>query len=252
MINTESEFAVVTPGWRERALFYGGLQRGTVHGEIVRSVLQFKSFPWAFFQRGMDAVANMDGAGSKAAMTAYLLVSTTLAGAMVMQTKEVLSGKDPRKMFDEDWYKFWGSAFIAGGALGFYGDFIYAANQTRYGSGPVEALAGPTVGPLLELAVVQPLGAARTMLEGKSGEDALRRLASQTALDLKGFIPGANAWYAKAALDHLVFQQVLEALQPGYLTSMRRRAAREFGASWWWEPGETAPERLPDFSRALE
>jgi hypothetical protein len=48
-VNTESEFAIVTPGWRERAQFYGDLQRGTVKGEIARSVLQFKSFPWAMF-----------------------------------------------------------------------------------------------------------------------------------------------------------------------------------------------------------
>ena len=246
-VNTESEFAIVTPGWRERALFHGSIQRGTVPGEIWRSVLQFKSFPWAFFQRSMDAVANMDGAASKTGMTAYLLVSTTLAGAMILQTKEVLSGKDPRKMAGEDWYKFWGSAFISGGALGFYGDFIYSANQTRYGTGPVEALAGPTVGPLLELALVQPLGAARKAIEGKD-----THLAAQTIADLKGFVPFNNAWYAKAAIDHLVWQQVMEALSPGYLSSIRRRTQREFGQDWWYDVGESVPSRMPDFGKAFE
>jgi hypothetical protein len=46
-------------------------------------------------------------------------------------------------MLDKDWYKFWGAAFLQGGALGIYGDFLYGINQTRYGSGPIEALAGP-------------------------------------------------------------------------------------------------------------
>jgi hypothetical protein len=246
-VNTESEFAIVTPGWKERALFHGSIQRGTVPGEIWRSILQFKSFPWAFFQRGMDAVANMDGPGSKAGMTAYLLMSTTLAGAMTMQTKEMLSGKDPRKMFDEDWYKFWGSAFIYGGALGFYGDFIYSVNQTRYGSGPVEAISGPTLGPLLELALVQPLTAAKKAIEGKD-----THLAAQTIGDLKGFVPFNNAWYAKAAIDHLVWQQVMEALSPGYLSSIRRRTQREYGQDWWYDLGETTPSRLPNFGAALE
>jgi hypothetical protein len=77
-VNTESEFAIVTPGWKERAQFFAGKQRGTVKGRGRRSVLQFKSFPWAFFQRGMDAVANMDGVDSKAVMSAYLITSTTL------------------------------------------------------------------------------------------------------------------------------------------------------------------------------
>ena len=247
-INSESEFAVVTPGYRERAAFYGGLasERGTVQGEIYRSMLQFKSFPWAFFQRGMDLVANQDGPMSKAATVAYLIVASTLAGAMTMQTKEMLAGKDPRKMTDENWHKFWGSAFLTGGALGFYGDFLYSVNQTRYGSGPIEAMAGPTAGPLLELALVQPLTAAKNAIEGKE-----THLAAQTLQDLKGFVPGGNAWYAKAALDHLIWQQVMEALSPGYLANIRRRTMREYGQDWWWGLGENAPSRPPALSEAI-
>ena len=248
-VNTESEFAIVTPGWQERALFYGGLasQRGTVPGEIWRSVLQFKSFPWAFFQRGMDAVANMDGPASKAAMVAYIIASTTMAGAMISQTKEVLGGKDPRKMADDDWYKFWGQAFISGGALGFYGDFLYSVNQTRYGSGPIEALSGPTMGPLLELLLVQPLTAAKNAIEGKD-----THLMAQTVQDLKGYVPGGNAWMTKTVLDHLIWQNVLESLSPGYLSSIRRRTQREYGQDFWWQLGETSPERAPNWGAALQ
>ncbi len=246
-VNTESEFAIVTPGWRERALFHGSIQRGTVPGEIWRSILQFKSFPWAFFQRGMDAVANQDGPSSKAAMIAYIVTATTLAGAMTMQTKELLAGKDPRKMADEDWYKFWGAAFVYGGALGFYGDFLYSINQTRYGSGPVEALSGPTLGPLLELSLVQPLTAAKNALEGKD-----THLAAQTITDMKGYVPFNNAWYAKAAIDHLIWQNVMESLSPGYLAGIRRRTMRDYGQDWWWDLGTPAPQRVPNFGAALE
>lgn len=246
VVNTESEFAIVYPGWRERASFYGSVQRGTVPGEIWRSVLQFKAFPWAFLQRGMDLVANQETPGSKAAMVAYLVGATTIAGAMILQTREVLSGKDPRAMADENWFKFWGAAFLQGGALGIYGDFLYSVNQTRYGSGPLEALAGPTMGPLLELGIVQPLTAAKHAMEGKP-----THLAAQTVQDLKGFIPGSNIWYTKAALDHLIWQNVLESLSPGYLATIRQRTQREYGQAWWWEPGEVAPERAPDVSKAI-
>jgi hypothetical protein len=44
----------------------------------------------------------------------------------------------------------------------------------------------------------------------------------------------------------------MEALNPGYLTSMRRRTQREYGQQWWWEPGDVAPERAPDFAKAVE
>lgn len=244
-VNTESEFAIVTPGYRERATFFAGIasQRGTLPGELWRSVLQFKSFPWAAFHRMADATMNADGPVGKASMVAYLVAATTLAGAMTLQTKEVLSGKDPRDMSDP---KFWGAAFMQGGALGIYGDFLYSVNQTRYGTGPLEVMAGPTVGPLLELGVVQPLTALKNAVDGKP-----THLGAQTFQDLKGFVPGANVWYAKAALDHLVWQNVMEALSPGYLASMRSRARKEYGQDFWWAPGEATPERAPDAARAL-
>ena len=245
-INTESEFAIVTPGWKERAAFYGDLQRGTVKGEIFRSMLQFKAFPWAFLQRSMDAYANMDGPVSKAGMTAWLIGTTTLAGAMIMQTREVLAGKDPLSMMDKNWYKFWGKAFLQGGALGIFGDFLYGANQTRQGSGILETVSGPTLGPLLELGLVQPMNAAAKRLEGKD-----THLGAQTISDLKGFVPGNNIWYLKAATEHLVWQRVMEALSPGYLATIRAKTAKDANQEWWWKPGETTPERGPDMERVL-
>lgn len=249
-VNTESEFAIVTPGWKERAQFYSGLagERGTVIGEIARSALQFKSFPWAYFQRGMDAIANQDTAASKAGMTAYLIASTTLAGMMLMQTREMISGKDPRAMFDrEDWWKVWGQAFLYGGALGIYGDFLSGINETRYGSGPLEAASGPTLGPLLELGIVQPLNAAKARMEGKD-----THLGAQTFQDIKGFIPGGNIWYTKTALDHMVWQNVMESLSPGYLSAIRSKTLKTTGQDWWWTPGELTPERTPAFQAAME
>ena len=248
-VNTESEFAIVSPGWHERAQFYSGLagERGTVMGEIARSALQFKAFPWAYFQRSLDAVANGETATSKAAMTAYLIASSTLAGMMLMQTREMIAGKDPRAMFDrEDWWKVWGQAFLYGGALGIYGDFLSGINETRYGSGPLETMAGPTAGPLLELFAVQPLTALKQKTQGKD-----THLAAQTIQDLKGFVPGGNIWYLKTALDHLVWQNVMESLSPGYLSAIRSKTLKTTGQDWWWQPGELTPERAPALGQAI-
>ena len=247
-VNSESEFAIVTPGWKERSDFYGGVasKRGTAGGELWRAVLQFKSFPYTQLLRMFDAVANEKTPASKAGMTAALIVATTIAGAMLTQVREMLAGKDPRAMADENWMKFWGSAFLSGGALGIYGDFLYSANQTRMGSGPLEVLAGPTIGPLLELAATQPMGALRKRMEGKESH-----LAAQSVQDIKGFIPGSNIWYLKQALDHMIWQQVLEALNPGYMASIRSKTLKEYGQKWWYEPGEMLPERAPDFGAAV-
>jgi hypothetical protein len=131
--------------------------------------------------------------------------------------------------------------------LGIYGDFLYGINETRWGSGVIESMSGPTLGPILELGLVQPLNAAKKAVEGKE-----TNLLSQTVQDLKGFFPGANIWYAKAALDHMVWQQIMESLQPGYLQSIRSRTMKQTGQDWWWKPGELTPERAPDLEKAIE
>jgi hypothetical protein len=115
------------------------------------------------------------------------------------------------------------------------------------GSGPVEAMAGPTIGPLLELGLVLPLDAAKKRDRGQG--HAPRRAAHEPA---KGFVPGNNIWYTKAATEHLVWQRVMEMLSPGYLNTIRSKTAKEYGQDWWWQPGRPAPDRLPDLGRAVE
>lgn len=247
-INTESEFAVVTPGWAERSAFYATAQRGTAEGEIKRAVLQFKSFPWTYFQRQFDAVANMEGGTSKTAMTAYLILASALVGAMYLQVREMLAGKDPRAMFKdpESSLAFWGKAFITGGAMGIYGDAIGSLGQARFGTGPLESLAGPTIQPLVEMGVATYRG-GKSLYEGKDPKAALGTIAR----DVKGFVPGGNLWYGKAALDNLIWNRALESLAPGYLNNIRRRETRE-GQDRWWELDDTWPTRLPNMSEAIK
>jgi len=142
--------------------------------------------------------------------------------------------------------RIWPAALLAAGALGIYGDFLYSVNQTRYGSGPLEALAGPTLGPLLEMGVVLPLNAAKAAIEGRESH-----FLANEARTAKGFVPFGNVWYTKAALDHLIWQQVMEALSPGYLSNIRSRTAKEYGQDWWWTPGEAIPDRAPNLGAAI-
>lgn len=238
-VNSESRMAIVEPGWRERA------QIANVIGEgpLAKAVFQFKSFPFAQFERMWDAAMSRPSTGGKVGTLAAVMTMTTLAGAMLMQTREMLSGKDPRPVTD---WKFWLAAFLNGGSLGIYGDFLYSINQTRYGSGPLEALAGPTLGPMMELLATQPLAAIKGQVEGKQ-----THFWAQEFQDLKGFVPGANLWYTKAAVDHILMQNVMETLSPGYLSSIRSKTQREYGQDWFWSPGEFAPHRPPDLNAAL-
>jgi hypothetical protein len=145
----------------------------------------------------------------------------------------------------DDW-KFWAAAFLKGGSLGLYGDFLFSqSGTTRYGTGPLEAIAGPTIGAAADLATF----IAQAPGQMARGEEP--KVAAKSINILKGFVPGQNLWFTKAATDHMIFQNAQEALNPGYLAGMRGRTISEFGTDWWWMPGEPLPSRAPDLGNAL-
>lgn len=242
-LTSESHLAVIEPGWKQRARMYGGLQRGDVRDEFTRSFWQFKAFPMAQFENMVSLGMSRDTAAGKAAFLTIMPVAMTLAGAMMIQVQEILGGKDPRPMAD---WKFWAAAFMKGGSLGIYGDFLFSGGQTRQGSGPIEVVAGPTIGLFAELANL----AHKAKQDAEKGEP--ERTAARAVMLAKSMVPAQNLWMTKAATDHLIFQKVQETLNPGYLASMRARTEREYGTEWWWEPGETMPYRPPNLGNALE
>ncbi len=242
-LHSESLNAVIEPGWKERARMVGGLQRGNLRDEITRSFWQFKAFPITQFERLRDIGLSRPNAGGKAQFIGAVLLMQTMAGAMMLQTQSLLSGEDPRPM--DDW-KFWLAAFIKGGSLGIYGDFLYSqSGTTRYGSGPLEVLAGPTIGSAAD-AVTALVQAGNAVAAGKD-----THLGAKLLNIAKGYIPGQNLWYTRAATDHIIFQNAQEALSPGYLANMRANSVRQFKQDWWWAPGEFTPDRAPDMANAL-
>jgi hypothetical protein len=101
------------------------------------------------------------------------------------------------------------------------------------------------VGGLVEEALNLTQGNLIQYAQGKethAGAEAIRFI--------KGNTPGANLWYAKAALDHLIWNQAAEYLSPGYLSSMRSRARREFGQDFYWAPDSAVPRRAGPTSLA--
>lgn len=242
-LHSESLNAVIEPGWADRAAMVGGLQRGNLRDEITRSFWQFKAFPVAQFKRMWDIGMSRKSTGGKIGFLSTVMLMQTLAGSMMLQTQSLLSGEDPRPM--NDW-KFWVAAFLKGGSLGLYGDFLFSqAGTTRYGSGPLEALAGPTIGPAAD-AVTALTKAGNAMNSGNP-----THLGANLMNIGKGFLPGSNLWYTRAATDHIIFQNAQEQLSPGYLSNMRASSMKQYGQDWWWTPGAATPERAPDMSKAL-
>lgn len=231
----EVDMAVITPGAREKMITGGGLQRGTWKGELVRSVFLFKSFPISVGRRHWSRAMGMPSAGGRAAYIGAFIASTTILGALSQQLNDMASGRNPREMTGEDAPKFWLGALLKGGGLGLYGDFLLS-DHTRYGGGALASMLGPVAG-LVDDVVKLGQGIPLNAVEGKP---------EQTGGDLvklgKGLIPGANLWYAKAALDHMIFNQLQEYFSPGYLRKVEQRSKKNFNQTYWWRPQDVTPQ----------
>lgn len=228
MILTETDYAVPVADLRTRVMFNSWAPRGTFAGEVIRSAGQFKSFGVSILlTHGRRTIEQ--GAGNGAKYAAGLFIGTTLMGALAMQLKALAGGKDPRPMDDS---QFWGSAVLQGGGFGIFGDFIQSG-ENRFGGGLAETLAGPLIG---------DVGAA---IKARDAWDVARVVKANT--------PGSSLWYSKLAFDRVVTDQIQESIDPNYRQSWRRMAkrARDQRTEYYWNPGETAPERLPDFANAM-
>lgn len=231
----ERKFAVIEPDARIRGAMAWGHNRGTFSGEIVRSAMQFKSFPMTFMMTHMMRAAVQDGAWGKVAAGTKLIGLMTVAGAVTAQMQSIIAGRNPQSMDDR---KFWLQAFIRGGGGGMLGDLIYASS-TRGGDGLKEYLAGPAPG-----AVLSATGDLMQTIAGN------KELSGKTlAQHVKAWTPGSSLWFSKIATDRLIFDQIQTMIDPNYRQTFSRyekRMKKEFGQSFWWRPGETLPARGPN------
>ena len=241
MVDEEINMAVIEPGARERSMLKMGLQRGTWKGEIMRSFFLFKSFPIAMLTRHVGRGLTRGTAGGKAAYIAGLMVGTTILGAAAQQVANVVSGRDPQ---DATKAKFWASAFLKGGSLGIYGDFLFNTN-TQYGNSPLATMSGPVAGYVEDL-----VGLTQgNLMKAAKGEKT--HAGAEAIRFLKSNIPLQNLWYTKAITDRMFFDQMQEAVSPGYMRRVEARARKEFGQSFWWGPGDALPDRPPSIGAAI-
>lgn len=240
----ETNMAIIEPGAREKAMMHGGVERGTAKGELLRSFWQFKSFSIGMIMRHGARGMSQEGWG-KAGYLAALVASTTVLGGMAIQLGEVAAGRDPKDITDD---KKWGvpglrfglASFLKGGAMGLYGDFLFS-DTSQGGSSPLAALGGPIAGDL----------EAIFKLKDNAADGEVNQTGGKLVRLLKSHLPGANLWYTKAATDHLIFNQLQDYFSPGYLRRMKQRARKEFNQSYWWEPGDSTPDRAPNLGAAV-
>jgi len=238
-----SIFAVPEPDARAKALTTAGTARGTLSGETMRFVSQFKSFPvsviLSHFYRGMYE----HGTGRKLSYMAQMIVGTTALGLLALQAKELSKGRDPRPVDA----KTVGAAFLQGGGAGIYGDFLYTGlfGANRFGSNALTTLSGPAAGLFFSDIPRVTTGQFGEVIEGRDP-----KVASDLIRLAKSYTPGGSLWYLRLALEREVFDQLELMADPAKARRRQsatvRRRQNEFDQGYWWRPGRTSPDRAPN------
>ncbi|MDO7216332.1 hypothetical protein Q5M47_13100 [Acinetobacter nosocomialis] len=243
----EQGMAVIEAGLRERTWMTVGA-KGTITGEVFKGLTQFKSFSASFLMRQGSRMVAQEGLKGKAAYGIPLFVTMTLLGGLVVQLRELLNGNDPQTIYDSNDPKKAGSFFmrsvVAGGGLPVLGDILVAGTDTSgrdansFVSGPLgsdfSAVLGLTVGNLTQYN------------EGKDtnfGNEAFKFVKSK--------IPAQNLWYTKAAINRMVFDEMQDAVAPGYREKALRKAEQKQDRERFW--GDDINDiRAPNFERVVQ
>lgn len=244
----EQGMAVIEAGLRERTWMSPGLKKGTGIGEIVKSMMQFKSFSAAFLMRHGSRTMAQPSGQSKAVYAASLIAMTTVLGGLVVQLKELVNGNDPQTMWDsEDHEKsleFFKRSFVAGGGLPVLGDILVAGMDTS-GRDAGDFIGGP-FGSDFKTLLSLTVGNA-SQLSGGTETNA----ANEAFRFFKGKLPAQNLWYTKAVANRMIFDEMQDMIAPGYREKLLRKAERQQGRTRWW--GDDFNDvQSPDFERVVE
>ena len=181
MIMSEVDYAIPTPDARVRAITTGGIETGSYTGQMVRSIMNLKSFPITLITTHGMRMYHQATRGEQMSYLGMTLASTTLLGALALQAKDITSGREPRQMDGDKALPFWGAAMMQGGGLGIVGDFFFA-DQNRFGGGRVSTAFGPT-GSIIDSATKLTLGNVQQAFKGEDtnwAPEAMRFIEQNT------------------------------------------------------------------------
>ena len=192
-----------------------GSRPGTLGGEAVRTVFQFKGFPLAFTRRILGRAIYGPGSKKQKAWHGAKLISTlAIAGYLSQVAKDASRGLEPKDPTEPATIL---QALLQSGAAGVYGDFLFNVGGSRFGNTALETAGGPTLTTLADIVNLYQAGVAGEAT-GKEAFDSIWQN-----------VPFQNLWYARTAMDMLVLNELREALSPGYMRRRERFTREAYG-----------------------
>ena len=250
MVQSETDFAVPTSSTKAKSILVGNTKPGTMIGELARSFAMYKNFGMTLLNTHLMRGAMQQGINNKAAYLGGFVISSTLAAALAMQMKEMAKGRDPLNMnpMEEGGGSFWWSALMTSGGLSIYADFVFSQDPTGRSSLP-QTMVGPVFGSFLPDVIDLTVGNIYQALNGKD-----TRFGSELAKFVQRYTPGMSMWYWRTAVERNLFDNLRMWADPKTASDFKRlktKRARDFNQSYWWDLGDRAPSRAPDFSKVF-
>lgn len=238
-VHEEAGMGVMDTGVRQKTLLQvksGGLTTS----EVGRSILLFKTFASSVMLKHWNRMGSMGTLGSKAGYGAALGLYGTAIALTFNSVRNLIGGVNPPDLTS---VKTWAGAVLRGGGLGYFGDFLYDA-ETSNENTLLESLMGPVGTAASDVWNVTGVAAFKAAKGERTDEGAnLIRLGRNN-------MPFTQLWYASAIFDHLLWNNLQEAANPGYLDRMQERQAK-YGRTYWWNPHDTLPDQGPNFGAAV-
>jgi hypothetical protein len=244
-VGERSSYGAHQPDARTRALAIGHAKPGTLGGEAHLAIAQYKQFALERMSTHLMRILYEGTASARVMRGIAFTLGSTAAGALSLQTAEILAGKTPHNMDDP---KFWFRAFAKGGAGGVYGDLLPDAlfgDQAGSHADAFGVIGGP-VGGLIGDSIKAAGSPLRHELFNNQGNRVNSGPGNEIFSSLRRWTP--NTWYTKLAVDRLLWDQLQTLVDPHYRQSFdraNRAATRQGGGGYWWPRGEAAPTGLP-------
>lgn len=238
MINTQMDYAVIEADPLSRAYIQRGTRPGTVQGEVLRAIGQYKTFPVTMMMMHFGRALSRGWDGGRLSHAALTFSLVWVLGAAAMQAKEITQGREPLSLdpSTEVGRKAWLRALLQSGGLGIYGDLL-GQDKTRYGNSWAATLAGPTVG-MAESVLGQFLLKNITLTaQGKE-----THFAGDALYIGARYLPGQSLWYARLAFQREVVDQMalmIDERAPERMRKLEEKAMQDWNQSFFSPPGSS-------------
>ncbi len=250
MIQQELDYTAIEGNPMTRRIVMGSSRPGTVQGEVMRSLALYRSWPVTTFNMLLNRTFARGWDGSRLAHGAFTFIAMTLLGALAMQMKQIVAGRDPKSLdpTTRDGLFGWGHAVIQGGGLGVFGDML-GADKTRQGDSWASMAAGPLANLAEDVGGKWLLANLQRAAEGKPTQ-----WLGEGYWVASRYLPGSNVFWFKLAFQRAVVDQLglmIDPKAPERFAKIEAAAKQNYGQSSWWRHGQLAPDRGPNLAAAF-